>query len=148
MSDERSVADKLAEWFDRLPDGGMGKEHFDALLAIAAPAPSPEHPLRDRGEGENRMCKISELVAELQETQKRFGDSCVYIRRGGLAWGAVALNRQADDKKHGVFDLQAAHDRAMSERLGQVERLIADRNEWRDRAVKAEAAALQPQVGK
>lgn len=115
----------------------MAVDICGAWLASLPPARVEEGP---RGDGENRMCKISELVAELQETQERFGDSCVYIRRGGLAWGAVALNRQADDRKHGVFDLQAAHDRAMSERLGQVERLIADRNEWRDRAVKAEGA--------
>ena len=34
--------DRLAAWFNSLPDGGMGKEHFDALLAIVAePAPAP-----------------------------------------------------------------------------------------------------------
>lgn len=35
------VADRLAAWFNSLPDGGMGKEHFDALLSIAA-SPQPE----------------------------------------------------------------------------------------------------------
>lgn len=66
------------------------------------------------------------------ETRKNFGNTCVYIRRGGLSWGAVALNRQADDKKHGVFDLQAQHDRDMAERLGQVQRLIEDRDRERE----------------
>lgn len=74
---------------------------------------------------DNRMWKISKLIAELTSTQERFGDTCVYVRRGGMGWGAVALNRRDDDEKHGVFDLQAQHDRDMQQRAGQVERLIA-----------------------
>lgn len=93
---------------------------------------------------DDRMWKISKLIAELQSVLDRFGDTCVYIRRGGMAWGAVALNRKADDEKNGVFDLQATHDLAMVERLEQIERLKADRNEWRDRAVKAEATLASP----
>lgn len=74
------------------------------------------------------MVKISGLISTLQGIKDRFGDTCVYIRRGGLSWGAVALNRQDDDKKHGVFDLQAQHDRDMLQRAEQVERLKASRN--------------------
>lgn len=89
---------------------------------------------------EDKFRKISGLIADLQATKDRFGDTCVYIRRGGLSWGAVALNRREDDKKHGVFDLQAQHDRDMLQRAEQVERLIASKNDWMERAFKAEAA--------
>jgi hypothetical protein len=77
---------------------------------------------------EDEMMKISALIARLQSTMDQFGDTCVYIRRGGLSWGAVALNRRDDDRKHGVFDLQAQHDRDMLQRLEQIERLKASRD--------------------
>lgn len=86
----------------------------------------------------DKLRKISDLITELQAVKERFGDTCVYIRRGGLSWGAVALNRRDDDNKHGVFDLQAQHDRDMLQRAEQVERLIADKNRWMERAMKAE----------
>lgn len=72
---------------------------------------------------EDQMIKISKLIADLQTIKERFGDICVYIRRHGLSWGAVALNYRDDDKKHGVFDLQEQHDREMLARLEQIERL-------------------------
>jgi hypothetical protein len=93
---------------------------------------------------DDEMVKISVLIARMQDTLNRFGDTYVYIRRGGLSWGAVALNRRDDDKKHGVFDLQATHDREMTERVEQIGRLIADRNEWREKAWAAEAALPSP----
>lgn len=93
------------------------------------------------GDGESHMEKISALIARLQSTLDRWGDTCVYIRRGGLSWGAVALNRQDDDRKHGVFDLQAQHDRDMLELLEQIERLKKDRDEWRQKVWDAEAKA-------
>lgn len=94
---------------------------------------------------EDHMQKISALIARLQSTMDRFGDTCVYIRRGGMAWGAVALNRRDDDRKNGVFDLQAQHDRDMQARLEQVERLIVTKNEWMERAMKVESAiAISP----
>jgi hypothetical protein len=70
-----------------------------------------------------RMWKLGELIAKLQSVLDQFGNTCVYIRRGGVGWGALALNREADDKKHGVFDLHAQHDRDMNERLEQIGRL-------------------------
>lgn len=85
----------------------------------------------------DHMVKISDLISRLQKTKDQFGDTCVYIRRGGLAWGAVALNRRDDDKKHGVFDLQAQHDRDMLQRAGQVERLIASRRAAEVRVAEA-----------
>jgi hypothetical protein len=85
----------------------------------------------------DRMQKISEVILHLQSIQERFGDTCVYIRRGGMSWGAVALNRRDDDKKNGVFDLQAQHDRDMTARLQQVERLIGD-----NRDLRAQISAL------
>jgi hypothetical protein len=119
----------------------------DALFAYRAmvrTAPTP--PLPESAVGEmDEMRKISALIADLQDIHDRFGDTCVYIRRGGLSWGAVALNWRDDDKQNGVFDLQAQHDRDMGERLKQVERLIAERNKWRERAWQAESAALHPE---
>jgi hypothetical protein len=44
-------------------------------------------------------------------------------------------------RKHGVFDLQAQHDRDMLERLEQIERLKKDRDEWRQKVWDAEAKA-------
>lgn len=89
---------------------------------------------------EDKMMKISKLIEMMQAIHERWGDTCVYIRRGGLAWGAVALNNRADDEKHGVFDLQAEHDRERERHAGQVERLIADRNRWQAKALAAETA--------
>jgi hypothetical protein len=91
-----------------------------------APAPSP-HDME-------HMTQISKLIADLQQIKDRFGDTCVYIRRHGLSWGAVALNYQSDDEKNGVFDLQARHDRDMLARLEQIERLKADRDSWMEAA--------------
>lgn len=87
----------------------------------------------------DRMVKISALIANLTSVQERYGDTCVYIRRGGMSWGAVALNRQADDKKNGVFDLQAQHDRDMQRMAELVERWKADCKAAEDRALAAEA---------
>lgn len=43
-----------------------------------------------------RMIQIADYIKELQDIQARFGNTCVYIR--DASWGAVALNRQADDQ--------------------------------------------------
>lgn len=87
----------------------------------------------------DRMVKISALIANLTRVQEHYGDTCVYIRRGGMAWGAVALNREADDKKHGVFDLQAQHARDMQRMAELVERWKADCKAAEARALAAEA---------
>lgn len=87
----------------------------------------------------DRMVKISALIADLITVRERYGDTCVYIRRGGMAWGSVALNREADDKKHGVFDLQAQHDRDMQRMAEIVERWRADRKAAEACALAAEA---------
>jgi hypothetical protein len=79
----------------------------------------------------DHMVKIDTFIADMQQISNRFGNTCVYIRRGGLSWGAVALNRRGDDKKHGVFDLQAQHDRDMTQRVEQVERLLVELNTLR-----------------
>jgi RecJ-like exonuclease len=102
--------------------------------------PAPSHTAVEPVADEDRMLKISKVIAELLEIKQRFGDTCVYIRRGGMSWGAVALNREADDKKHGVFDLQAQHDRDMLARVEQNQRLIDDNRELRGRVHNAEAA--------
>jgi hypothetical protein len=86
---------------------------------------------------EDHMVKITKMIADLQAIKDRFGDTCVYVRRGGLSWGAVALNRRDDDKKHGVFDLHAQHDRDMLERLEQIDRLKKSRDEAQQEAIQA-----------
>lgn len=72
----------------------------------------------------SRMVRINTVITDLQQIGRSFGNTCVYIRRGGMSWGAVALNRRDDDEKHGAFDIQAQHDRDMAQRVGQVERLL------------------------
>lgn len=91
----------------------------------------------------NHMVQIDTLIADLQQISQRFGNTCVYIRRGGLSWGAVALNSRGDDEKHGVFDLQAQHDRDMTQRYEQVQRLIASRNGEREERWKCEKALTE-----
>lgn len=91
----------------------------------------------------NHMVQIDTLIADLQRTRARFGNTCVYIRRGGASWGAVALNHAADDEKYGVFDLQAQHDRDMRQRLEQIERLITERNAEREARWKCEKALAE-----
>ena len=98
----------------------------------------------------SHMWRIDDLIAELQQTRDRFGNTCVYIRRGGMGWGAVALNRRDDDRRHGVFDLQAQHDRDMQQRAEQIERLIAQRERdvatFQKRAVDLRTALEQAQA--
>lgn len=87
--------------------------------------------MSDKPDDTDQMVKISELIADLQAIHKRYGDTCVYIRRGGMSWGAVALNRRDDDRQNGVFDLQATHDKVMGQLAAQVSRLRTDRDQWR-----------------
>ncbi len=89
---------------------------------------------------EDHMVQIDTFIADMQNISDRYGNTCVYIRRGGLSWGAVALNRRDDDRRHGVFDLQAQHDRDMTQRLGQVERLQIELNKLRS---KQETTAVE-----
>ncbi len=91
----------------------------------------------------DHMVQIDTLIATLQATRDQFGNTCVYIRRGGLSWGGVALNRRSDDEEHGVFDLQAQHDRDMTARLEQVERLIDSKNSEQEARWKCEAALAE-----
>lgn len=136
----------------------VGLQYADTLSILAYNAmitASPDHTAglialvegmeRERAEGEqsDRMVKISALIANLTAVRDRYGDTCVYIRRGGMSWGAVALNREADDKKHGVFDLQAQHDRDMHAMADRVERLTQDR-----KAAEAERDALRKALAK
>lgn len=118
--------------------------------ARQVPYPGTEGAPTDNPHDMSRMVNVSTLIANLQTVLDRFGDSCVYIRRGGLAWGAVALNHRSDDEKFGLFDLQAEHDRALIQRARQVERLIADRNEQRSQrwALETELASLRSQLAK
>lgn len=114
----------------------------NALTAALEPLPS--HAGEDDGADTDRMQKISEVIAHLQSIKERFGDTCVYIRRGGMSWGAVALNRRDDDKKNGAFDLQAQHDRDMTARMEQVQRLIDDNRELRARVALTPSPTLGP----
>src|SRR5271168_3678908 len=76
---------------------GMSDEEREAYLIAAKAALSVPRVEPAAFDDEDRMEKISHLISRLQETKDRWGDTCVYIRRGGLSWGAVALNRQGDD---------------------------------------------------
>lgn len=110
--------------------------------ALSQPSPAgAEQP-------ENHMAQIDKVIADLQAIRARWGNTCVYIRRFGFSWGAVALNRHAEDEKNGVFDLQARYEAMLLERAEQVERLIKDRDEWRQKVWDAEkslaAAPAQP----
>lgn len=127
----------LAEKSERADDAHYHEAEIKATNARVAEL---EAIINTPGDDTDRMVRIDGMIARLQEIQKRFGNTCVYVRRGGMSWGAVALNREADDKKHGVFDLQAQHDRDMTERVKQVERLIADRNHWREAQWESEKA--------
>lgn len=117
----------------------------DCTIKVPAPvqqsAASTDEPVADDSD---HMVKISKLIGDLQSIKDRFGDTCVYIRRGGLSWGAVALNRRDDDKKHGVFELQAQHDRDMLQRLEQIERLKDSRNRAETEANRLRAALADP----
>lgn len=88
----------------------------------------------------SHMVQIATLIADLQDILRKFGNTCVYVRRGGLSWGAVALNRRGDDEKFGLFDLQAQHDRETIQRGEQVERLITTLASEREARWKCEAA--------
>lgn len=44
-----------------------------------------------------RMVQIADFIKELQEIERKFGNTCVYIR--DVSWGANALNRHADDER-------------------------------------------------
>src|SRR5712691_11918687 len=104
------------------------------------PYPGTEGAPTDNPHDMSHMVQIDKLIADLQSISKQFGNTCVYIRRGGLSWGAVALNRRDDDDKFGIFDLQAQHDRETIRCHGQVQRLIATRNSEQEARWKCEAA--------
>lgn len=114
----------------------------------AVPAGGDGAKAEDAGD---RMVQIVKLITDLQDIKERFGNTCVYIRRGGLSWGGVALNRKADDEKNGVFDLQAQHDRDMLARVEQIERLKTDRDSWMEAAgfdrLKKPPAPSEPSDG-
>lgn len=131
----REAAKEIA-WPARAHTGDAEVVAILARHLERARASAPEPPIDD----ENRMDRIDNLIARMQRTRERFGNTCVYIRRGGLSWGAVALNREADDKKFGVFDLQAQHERDMIQRGEQIERLIADRDSECEARWKCEKA--------
>lgn len=50
-----------------------------------------------KGPPVGRMIQIADLISELTGIQDLWGNTCVYIR--DMSWGAVALNRKADDDK-------------------------------------------------
>lgn len=91
---------------------------------------------------QDRMRSIDDVIAQLQRTREQFGNTCVYIRRFGCTWGAVALNYRDEDRKNGVFDLQAKYEAMLAQRAEQVQRLIAERDEWRQRVWDADAARV------
>ena len=141
LSREPVTDEELARWANlRADDAGHLARELIVLRRAAADTPE----VAPGGmQAENEMRKLSWLVEWANGIIEKYGDSCIYVRRGGLSWGAVALNYHGDDKKFGVFDLQAKHDRDMIARVEQINRLIADRNKERDLAVAAEAEVAQ-----
>lgn len=138
----RDIIEANNDFREGMPADWGGDPLQDAIDAAAKLLLGVAQEAKHCGDDDDRMERISALISRLQSTLDQWGDTCVYIRRGGLSWGAVALNRQDDDRKYGVFDLQAQHDRDMEQRVGQVERLIADRNRWMERAMAAEASPV------
>lgn len=61
-------------------------------------ARAPQGPVPAGGESRSkpgRMVQLDTVLAELHGIFDDFGNTCVYIR--DMSWGAVALNRKADD---------------------------------------------------
>lgn len=100
-----------------------------------SPAPMPE--------SMDHMVQINTLIADLKKISEQFGNTCVYIRQFGLSWGAVALNRQAEDEKSGVFNIEERYRAILQERIDQIERLKGDRDSEREARHKADAALRQ-----
>ena len=159
------AAAKVADTFDvlcinlRIPTPAASVKHVQECIAAAirnlqppvsveatgAPQEQPGSP--GRADETDRMLKIEDLIVDLQKISTQFGNTCVYIRRHGLSWGAVALNYRDDDKKNGAFDLNAEYDRRLIQHSEQVKRLIASRNNWMmcaDKAEKELASLRQP----
>ncbi|ANM12104.1 hypothetical protein [Rhizobium sp. N324] len=119
----------MANWIKQQNAGysfeSLGEDMQGMVDALGTPSP---------GGDDDHMIQIEELISQLEAIHDRFGNTCVYIRRGGMGWGAVALNRRDDDRKNGVFELQAQHDRDMHARLEQIGRMKKDRDEcWHAR---------------
>lgn len=91
----------------------------------------------------NRMIQIEKLIADLQDIHKKFGNTCVYIRQFGVSWGAVAMNREAEDERNGVFALEDRYRQILEERIAQIERLRGERDSERDARQKADDALRQ-----
>jgi len=89
-------------------NAGHSGLHSDGDYSWPAAPATPQLPPMD-GEYLNSpsapvglMQKVSKTIAYFQNILDKFGDSCVYVRPGGVSWGAVALNRESDDKNLGV----------------------------------------------
>lgn len=117
----------------------MGEKIVNGEI-VRVPYPGTEGAPTDNPHDMSHMIQIDALIVDLKGISDRFGNTCVYIRRGGLSWGAVALNRCDDDKKFGIFDLQAQHDRVVEQLGGQIERLKADRDSEREARQKSDDA--------
>lgn len=66
----------------------------NALVAILR---AGDQPATAKAVKVGRMIQIADLISELTGIQDRWGNTCVYIR--DMSWGAVALNRRADDEQ-------------------------------------------------
>jgi len=121
-----------AEW-DRIKERRALLDRFARELHVPTSDGAPP----------SRMVQIDRFISELQEISRRFGNTCVYIRRFGLSWGATALNYHADDEKNGVFDQQKRYEDLLIQRAEQVERLIKHNQE-----LLAEVGALKAELGR
>lgn len=104
-----------ARYSDIIREKGL-EELFDTILAEAEARGAAEQRRKDAEgiityeEALRRKCaddvtpafmgsmmKISKLISWLQDVHSNYGDTCVYAR--SLSWGAVALNKESDDRK-------------------------------------------------
>lgn len=145
MSDERSMADKLAEWFDRLPDGArvilscrVIREAADRLTALE----------RDLGEARARFEKHSGYSIQLQRIIE------------AICHGRELRPDSAELHHHKMADQFMTASKAEVERLKEALKPFARIADMEERAEPESSvivnvsrcrdarAALQPQVGK
>lgn len=138
------MSTKVYRFLEKIRDLAVGKgDAFDVVVELMKEAnalldekkvaayPGTEGAPTDAPGNSSRMIRISKLIADLTDVYKRFGDTCVYIRRRGLSWGAVAMNYEAEDEKRGVFCLQEEHDAAMMRCLERINWLVKENGDLR-----------------
>lgn len=63
------------------------------------------------------MVRLDAFMADLEKVRKVMGNTCVYIRNGGVSCGAVALNRFDADAAPSIESDNAVEDLNQRERI-------------------------------